>query len=79
MEILSTDGDIKFNFSFSEEYRKILAYDNYIVLYGNGYIIGLDNEGEIFKYKSEDNIIKAVKDNRKIMILYNDKIDLGNF
>lgn len=79
MEIISIDGDIKFKISFSEEYKKILVYDNYLVLYGSEYIIGLDDEGEIFKYNSEDNIVKAVKDNRKIMILYNDKIDLGNF
>ena len=79
LEIVSNDGDIILNYSFSEEYKKILIYDNCLVLYGGEYIIGLNDQGEIFKYNSEDDIIKAIRDNKKIIILYEDKIDLGNF
>ena len=79
LEVVSSDGDIIFNYSFSEEYKKMLIYDNYSILYGGEYIIGLNDKGEIFKYNAEDDIIKAIKDNKKIIVLYGDKIELGNF
>jgi len=79
LEIVSINGDVKYTFSFSEEYKKMLIYDGHLVLYGDEYIIGIEEQDEIFKYRSEDNIIKAIKDNKKILILYEDKIELGTF
>ncbi len=79
LDILSENGDVKYNYSFSEEYKKMLVYDKHLVVYGNEYIIGLKEQEEVFKYKTEDIIIKAVKDGKKLMILYKDRIDLVVF
>lgn len=79
LDILSQNGDVKYNYSFSEEYKKMIVYDKYLVVYGNEYIIGLKEQEEVFKYKAEDIILKAVKDGKKLMVLYKDRIDLVNF
>ena len=61
LETISFDGRTLEKDSFTEEYRKILYFDRYIVLYGNNHIIGLKEGREVFKYKSEEPIIKVME------------------
>lgn len=79
LEVLTVDGDVEYNHSFSEEYKKMIIYDKHLVLYGDEYIIGLKDQEEIFKYKPDDTILKAIKDGKKLVVLYKDKIDLMVF
>ena len=79
LDIISKNGDIKYKHSFSEEYKKMLIYDEYLVVYGDEYIIGLKEQEEVFKYNAEDIILKVVKDGKKFMVLYKDRIDLVDF
>ena len=76
LETISFDGRTLEKDSFTEEYRKILYFDRYIVLYGNNHIIGLKEGREVFKYKSEDPIIKVMKGVQKLIVVYEDKIDI---
>ena len=79
LDVITENGDIKYNYSFSEEYRKILVYDKFLIAYGEEYIIGIMEQEEVFKYNAESTILKAIKDGKKLMILYSDKIDLATF
>lgn len=76
LEILSFDGMMEEKYSFAEEYKKIIAFDKYITLYGEEYIIGLRDGKEIFKYKSEDPILKVVEGSQNLIVVYEDRIDL---
>ena len=75
LETISPDGKIEYKYLFTEEYNKIIPYDKYLVLYGDGYIIGLRNGEEVFKYKSEETILKVVQGKENLIIIYDNKID----
>ncbi|HFL3828514.1 TPA: DUF5711 family protein [Clostridioides difficile] len=76
LETISIDGRVEEKHSFSEEYKKIFIYDKYLVVYGDEYIIGLKNGKEVFKYKSEERIHKVIQGEQKLILVYENKIQL---
>ena len=76
LETISADGETEEKYNFTEDYKKIILYDKYIVLYGDDYMIGLINGKEAFKYKSEENILKVVEENQNLIVVYENKIKL---
>lgn len=76
LEIISVDGETEERFSFAEEYKKIVKYDKNLVLYGDEYIIGLKDGKEIFKFKSNDTILKIIEGKKNFIVIYEDRIDI---
>ncbi|NLW21749.1 MAG: hypothetical protein GXY88_00600 [Tissierellia bacterium] len=76
LETISLDGRTEARKSFNQEYKKILPMDKYIVLYGDEYLIGLKNGEELFKHKMEDNIIKIIGGGKRLILVYQDRIDV---
>lgn len=76
LEILSSEGETKFKYSFTEEYNEISLSDNHIFVYGDEYIIGLEGGNEIFKYKLDGEIQNVINNKENLIINYKDRIDI---
>lgn len=79
LEGLDLDGEGKLKFSLSEDYDNIMPFRNHLVLYGSQYIMGLNEEGEIFKHNSESNIKRIIRARDRILILNENTIEIGDF
>ncbi|MCF6466139.1 DUF5711 family protein [Clostridium sp. Cult2] len=76
LETISFDGRTVEKKSFIEEYKKIIPFEKYLILYGNNYIIGLKEGEEVFKYKSEDSMLSVTQGAQKLFVVYKNKIDI---
>ncbi|QQY79783.1 hypothetical protein EDD65_10713 [Keratinibaculum paraultunense] len=79
IETISIDGETQEKISFTEEYKKILPFNGYLIVYGDEYILGLKKEEELFKYKSEEPILKIIEELDKLILIHEDKIELMKF
>lgn len=75
-ELFSMDGSSKDKYTFSEEYKKMIPFGGYTVLYGSNHIIGLKGGEEVFEYESEDPINKVVQGNQNLIVVYGSRIDI---
>lgn len=75
-EIISFDGETIKKNSFAEEYKKIIPSATYTILYGSEHIIGLREGKEMFKYRSEDMIVRILQGEENLIIVYEDRIDV---
>lgn len=76
LETISFDGRTIEKDSFTEEYKKILPFNNYTVLYGKEHIIGLKEGKEVFKYKTEDSIVDVIRGAQKLLVVFKHRIDI---
>ena len=76
LDTISMDGKVKRKYSFSEEYKKIITYNKYLVIYGDEYIMVLEDGKEIYKYRSEDTILKVIQGKQNLIVIYEDRIEL---
>lgn len=79
LEILSMDGNTQEKISFTEEYKKLLPFDGNLIVYGDEHIMGLNRQEELFKYKSDENILKVIGEAQNLLLVYEDKIELMKF
>lgn len=79
LETISIEGVTQEKTSFTEEYKKILPFNGYLIVYGDEYVMGLKKEEVIFKYKSEEPILKIIEKLDKLILIYEDKIELMKF
>ena len=47
-----------------------------MVVYGDEYIMGLKDGEEVFKYKSDENILEVIEGRENLILRYKDKIEL---
>lgn len=76
LEMISFDGRTIKKDSFTEEYKKILPFNNYTVLYGKDHITGLKEGKEVFKYKTEDSIVNVIQGTQKLLVVFKHRIDI---
>lgn len=75
LESIFTDGRVKNRYSFFQDYNRIIPFKNLTVLWGPNHIVGLDDEKEIFKYETEDEIYDVVGGNQNLIVAYKNRID----
>ncbi len=76
LESIYFDGRTKSKMSFSEEYKKILSLDKHIFLYGDKYIVGIQDEKEILKYESDEKILGLYGTKSNLMIWNPNKVNI---
>lgn len=76
LEVLSPEGETESKYSFTEEYNKMSLWDDLVVLYGDEYVIGLEDGKEIFKYNLNEEILNVINNGSNLLIIYKDKIDI---
>lgn len=76
LETISIEGTTEEKKSFTEEYKKIIPFNGYLVVYGDEYIMGLKDGEEVFKYKSDENILEVIEGRENLILRYKDKIEL---
>lgn len=79
LETISIDGITQEKISFTEEYKKILPFNGYLIVYGDEYIMGLNRGEELFKYKSDKDVLKLIGGTENLILVYSDKIELMKF
>lgn len=78
-ETIALDGTVKDDIFLSEDYDNMALTDDLIILYGDKSIMGIKNKSKVFKYKSDQPIIKVVAGSENLIVLYEDKIDIISF
>jgi len=78
-QIISKNGDIKDKYSFTQDYDRIIPLNNYTVLWESGYIVGLQEGKEVFKYQPKDEIYDVVEGEKHLIVVYQNRIDLLSY
>ena len=74
LESLDFEGNTKVKIGFTEEYKKILPFENDILVYGNGHIALVQGENEVMKEEVE--IINLYTSKNKILILDSEELKI---
>lgn len=78
-EIVSINGTIKDSLTLTDEYNRFILANRYAILYGERNIMGLKDTKKVFKYESEEPIIKVIEGNRNLIVLYGNRVDIVAF
>ena len=78
LETLAANGHIDSKYSFVDNYRKIVTFDNFIMVYGDNNIMAIRDGEELFKEEVKNKLIKIQPGKEKFIIIYEDKIDVYN-
>jgi len=76
LEIVDLKGETKLKTTFGTEYERIQVIGNYIALYGARDLLILQNDKEILKYRTEEDLIKITGNNSYIALHYLNKIEI---
>ena len=80
MEVISMDGKSLSKVTYEESYDKIIILDKYIILYGsNDFLVILQEGKEVLKYNTEGIIKNITYDDSKMVISYEDKLEVYSF
>ena len=76
LELLDMEGNIVAKLGLEKNYKDIIAYRDYIILYGERNILGLRGDKKILEYIYDDHIISMDATSNHIGVQLEDSIDL---
>ena len=76
LEIIDLKGETESKTTFGTEYERIQVIGNYIALYGDRDLLILQNDKEILKYRTEEDLIKITGNNSYIALHYLNKLEI---
>lgn len=76
LEVLDMDGNIVAKLGLEKNYKDIIAYRDYIILYGDRNILGLRENKKILEYLYDSHIISMEATSKHIGVQLEDGIDL---
>ena len=76
LEVLNNKGDRKYKKTFNKIYNQIINDKDDIILVGNTELLGIKKEKINLKHRTKEEIRKVDKDNNKLFIFKDNKIDI---
>lgn len=76
LEVMDMDGHVVSKLGLEKNYREIISYKDYIILYGDRNILGLKEDKKILEYLSDDQIISIDASSNSLGLQVEDQIDL---
>lgn len=76
---ISKDGDVRHEYSFTQDYDSITTIKNYVVLWSSDGLVGLRDGKEMFKYQPKDEIYDVIEGDQYLLIIYQNRIDLLSY
>lgn len=76
LEVLDMDGNIVAKLGLEKNYKDIIAYRDYIILYGDRNILGLRENKKILEYLYDSHIVSMDATSKYIGVQLEDSIDL---